>query len=89
MLANDFIDVYVALRIEALQTTEGEITPEGRDRVLSGRGVQADDLLQFVEAYGPDPALMQVVWDSVEVRFHRARDSVNNGEPDESSDSLP
>ncbi len=73
----EFVSTYVDLRISALRTTSGEIRAEDRDSILAARGVTDADLFAFVDAHGRDATFMQTVWDSVEVRLNRVRDSVN------------
>ena len=75
--ADQFVDTYVALRIAALSNPRGEITPEQRDSVLTASGVRSEQMLEFAEAYGRQAAMMQSVWDSVEIRFQRRRDELN------------
>lgn len=75
-----FIDTYVDLRFAALTRVEGEITPEQREEILTRHGVNADELLDFVELRGRDAVFMQEVWDSVEVRFQRKRSAYNAGD---------
>ncbi len=67
-----FVATYVDLRLSALGATSGEITDAERARVLDKHGVTEDDLLSFADAYGPDPAAMKEVWDSVRVRLQVA-----------------
>ena len=72
-----FIDVYIDLRLSALQTSDSEILPEERQRILTEHGLEETDLLEFVDVHGRETIFMQEVWDSVEVRLRRAGDSVN------------
>lgn len=76
--ADEFVAVYVDLRLSALQTTDSEILPEERARILGEHGLVEGDLLEFVDARGRDATFMQSVWDSVEVRLNRATDSLNS-----------
>ncbi len=73
-----FVSTYVDLRMSALRTTSGEIRAEARDSILGERGVTDAELFEFVDAHGRDATYMQSVWDSVEVRLNRARDSINS-----------
>jgi len=57
-----FIDVYVDLRVAALRTPGGEITPEERRRVLREHGVGEEDLVRFVEVHGRESAFMRELW---------------------------
>ncbi|MEZ4414251.1 MAG: hypothetical protein R3E10_00700 [Gemmatimonadota bacterium] len=72
-----FIDTYVDLRIADLQTPGNEIIPADRERILAEHGVTSEDLLEFVETHGRDVPYIAEVWDSVEVRFRRKRDSIH------------
>lgn len=75
--ADVFIDTYVDLRIAGLSTTGQEIAAEERERILAEHGVDADDLLEFVDQHGTDVPYIAQIWDSVEVRFRRERDSIH------------
>ena len=72
-----FVDVYVDLRVAALQQSDGEVTPEDRARVLTEHGVEESDLITFAEVHGADAIFMRGVWDSVEVRYQRRRAEMN------------
>lgn len=71
----EFVAVYVDLRVAALRSSTGEIDPSERDRILSAAGVTQDDLLRFVETLGQDAVFMRGVWDSVEVAYQRVREA--------------
>ena len=75
--SRQFIDAYIDLRISALQTSNEEILPEERERILSEHGLVESDLVDFVDVHGRDPTYMQSVWDSVEVRLQARTDSIN------------
>lgn len=78
---DQFIEVYVDLRIEAPieELPDGEPADpellEARDRVLERHGVEADDLLHFVEVHGEDLSYMHEVWAEIDARL--AARSVN------------
>ena len=75
---DDFADVYVDLRISALQTSNSEILPEERERILSEHGIEESDILEFVNVHGRKTTFMQEVWDTVEARMRRVSDSLNS-----------
>ena len=64
-----FIETYVALRYQAVQSPANELPPRERDRILEEHGVTEDELLAFVEAHGDDPTYMESVWSEVESRM--------------------
>jgi hypothetical protein len=69
-----FIEVYVALRSEAHSPdAPGEIDPEVRDRILAEHGVEAEELIHFVEVHGEDLQYMFEVWSEVEERLTELR----------------
>ena len=71
------MSTYVQLRLSALQTTDSNILPEERARILADHGLVETDLLDFVDLHGRDATFMQSVWDSVEVTLTQASDSLN------------
>ncbi len=73
--AEQFVAVYVDLRVATFRSETGELPPEERDRVLGEHGVTQTDLLSFVEARGADAPFMRGVWDSVEVAYQRLREA--------------
>lgn len=72
MPREQFIEVFVDLRHEArieLLADGEELSPElaeGRDRVLARHGVEAEDLLHFVEVHGDDLPYMLDVWSEID-----------------------
>jgi hypothetical protein len=64
-----FVAVYVELRLAALSSPTGRITPALRDRILAGGGIDEEALLQFVEAHGRDVDYMAALWTEVEERI--------------------
>lgn len=67
-----FIATYVDLRLSALGTPTGVITPEERTRVLDKHDVTIGELEGFAEVWGADPAAMRAVWDEVQRRLRVA-----------------
>ncbi len=71
---HDFVSTYVDLRLAVLNTGETtELTDSARAAILKHHGVTEDDLLDFVNVHGKDPAFMKAVWDSVEVSLSATR----------------
>lgn len=67
-----FIATYVDLRLSALGTPTGIITPEERDRVLAKHQVTILELEGFAEVWGADPHAMRTVWEEVQRRLRVA-----------------
>jgi hypothetical protein len=65
-----FVDVFVELRIAALDAPQARLPQEARERILASHGVTADDLLGFAEVHARDPAYMRSVWDEIEERMN-------------------
>lgn len=71
-----FIETVVALRSVAVRSTEGEVDPISRARILEERGLTEDDLLDFVEVHGRDVPFMAAVWEEIDNEMsRRARDA--------------
>ena len=70
-----FVDVYVALRMEALRSPSAEIDEEARLRIMEEFQVDEEDLIAFAEAHGSDPAYMLEVWREIEERLNVPVDS--------------
>ena len=64
-----FIQVYVDLRDAAVRSPGLTISDEARRDVLTRHGVEEDDLLAFVEAYGRDLDYMNELWAEIERRI--------------------
>jgi hypothetical protein len=60
-----FIATYVDLRRAALQRPTRQLPDTARDRILAAHGVTRDQLMQFAEIRGGDPAYMVAVWTEV------------------------
>lgn len=67
-----FIATYVDLRIAALRT-DGTLDPTRRQAILSEHGVTEEELLEFAEIHGRDPAFMRDLWSDVEQKLDSAR----------------
>ena len=78
----EFIGVYLDLRTAALGLETADLGDEVRDSILSGYGVTAQDLLDFVDTHGEDVEFMRDLWTEVETRMtelleEQARDEEN------------
>lgn len=69
----EFVEVYVALRAAGLQSASGVISPGDRERILTERGIEQEELIEFADAHGGDPAFMKDLWDEVESRLEERR----------------
>lgn len=82
-----FVAVYVDLRAAALVRADGELPPRERDRILDEHGVEAEDLVEFVEVHGEDIRFMDRVWAEVESRLAERRaeydEEAEGASPDE------
>lgn len=65
----DFVEVYVAL--QRLGSAE-DVDSGTRERILREHGVEAADLLHFVDVHGHDPAYMHDVWREIQARLASA-----------------
>jgi hypothetical protein len=74
--AETFVAAYVDLRVRALQTPGGEVTPADRDAVLAEHGITQNDLIEFVERHGKDVPTISEVWDSVDARLRQRREAL-------------
>lgn len=83
-----FVAAYVDLRIAALRSG-GAPDEAQRQAILDEHGVTRDDLLEFAEVHGRDPAYMRNVWGEVEQKLDSARiaeggsgaDTAGGGDP--------
>lgn len=62
----EFIGVYVALRVAELEGAGSVISDAARDSVLAASGVTEEDLDAFVEAHGRDVVFMEDIWTEVD-----------------------
>lgn len=75
MERDTFVDVYVALRMQALTSPQAELPEEERARILAEYDVTVEDLVAFAEAHGRDPDYMLEVWREIEERLNVPVDS--------------
>jgi hypothetical protein len=79
-----FIEVYVALRMAALEAGTDQLPTDERDRILAEHDVTENDLLEFVEVHGRNAQFMHGVWDSIEGKIDDLRVAL----PDPPADSV-
>lgn len=65
-----FVQVYVELRVAALESSDANLAEEDRERILQRHGVSAEDLISFAEVHGADPDYMLSVWTEIEDRLN-------------------
>lgn len=64
-----FVEIYVELRLAALEWESGRIPEAERDRILAEHGVSEDDLREFIEVHGRNVPFMNDVWNEVANRI--------------------
>jgi hypothetical protein len=72
-----FVEVYVALRMAALQQEDARLSEADRIRILDEFQVTIDELESFAEVWGGDPAYMLEVWRDIEARLNVPVDSTS------------
>ncbi len=65
----EFIGAYLDLRTALLGSGATELGDEVRDSILSGYGVTAQDLLDFIDTHGEDIEFMRDLWTELETRL--------------------
>jgi hypothetical protein len=80
-----FIGAYVDLRTQTLEGAEVSLPQEERDRILAAHGIDADDLMGFVDAYGRDLDFIAEVWNEIEQRLDSLSTPVEQGQRGEPS----
>jgi len=69
-----FADAMVELRSASSLHSSGYL-PEGEpERILAESGLNPEDLREFVEVHGRNPALMAELWEQIEQRVGEARE---------------
>jgi hypothetical protein len=81
-----FVAAYVDLRTEALRGDSLDFPAEVRDSVLARHGVDAEALVDFIDAYGRDLDFMSDVWSEIERRLEAVPPSASP--PAELADQL-
>lgn len=77
-----FIEVFVELRIAALDRDDADVPSAERDRILGEHGITADDMVTFAEVRGRDTAFMAAVWNEIEQRLSEDPTAPDPSEPD-------
>jgi hypothetical protein len=77
-----FIEAYVDLRVATVEGSDLTLLDTARDSILATHGVDAESLLDFVEAYGRELDYMNELWSEVERRME-ARG------PEQADDAVP
>lgn len=68
-----FIEAYMELRAAGLTTPDQTVDLTERDRILAERGLTDQDMMDFVEAWGRDPAFMEALWTEIDDRMRNTR----------------
>jgi hypothetical protein len=71
-----FVEVIVALRRAANETTSQPEFETRKASILEKAGVTEAELLEYVRAHERDIEMMASVWDSIEVRLRPPEDSI-------------
>ena len=61
-----FVGTYVELRMAALHSPGGRVSPEVRGEILEAKGVTEADLLDYVEIHGARVQFMVEVWAEID-----------------------
>lgn len=61
-----FVDTYVELRMTALHSPDGRVSPEAKAEILEARGVTEADLLDYVDVHGARLQFMVEVWAEID-----------------------
>lgn len=61
-----FVDTYVELRMTALHSPDGRVSPEVKAEILESNGVTEADLLDYVDAHGARLQFMVEVWAEID-----------------------
>lgn len=61
-----FVGTYVELRLSALRSPDGRVSPEARAEILEAKGVSEADLLEFVDVYGARVPFIVEVWAEID-----------------------
>lgn len=78
-----FIGAYLDLRTEAVSSGSTEISDEVRDSILSVYGVNAQDLLDFIDTHGENVEFMSDLWTEIETRMAELLERNARAEEDE------
>lgn len=78
-----FVEVYVELRMAALQSPEGRISESEREEILAGASLTEEDLLEFIDMHARRLEHMAEVWGEIDdtLRVLRTREANPASEP--------
>lgn len=71
-----FVGTYVELRMAALHSPDGRVSPEAKTEILEAKGVTEGDLLDYVDVHGTRVQFMVEVWAEIDdtLRSRRTED---------------
>ena len=61
-----FVDTYVELRMAALHSPDGRVSPEAKAEILEAKEVTEADLMQYVDIHGARVQFMVEVWAEID-----------------------
>lgn len=61
-----FVGTYVELRMAALHSPDGRVSPEAKAEILEAKGVTEADLLEYVDLNGARVQFMVEVWAEID-----------------------
>ena len=61
-----FVGTYVELRMAALHSPDGRVSPEAKAQILEARGITEDDLLDYIDVNGVRVQFMVEVWAEID-----------------------
>ncbi len=61
-----FVGTYVELRMAALHSPDGRVSPEAKAEILDGRGITEADLLEYADVHGARVQFMVEVWAEID-----------------------
>ncbi len=61
-----FVGTYVELRLAALHSPDGRVSPEAKAEILEAKGVTEADLLEYVDVHGARVQFMVEVWAEID-----------------------
>ena len=61
-----FVGTYVELRMAALHSPDGRVSPEAKAEILEEKGVSEADLMQYLDIHGARVQFMVEVWAEID-----------------------
>ena len=61
-----FVGTYVELRMAALHSPDGRVSPEAKAEILEARGITEADLLDYIDVNGVRVQFMVEVWAEID-----------------------